>query len=90
MQRVKDMTSGRPLKLIVTFALPLMLGNMGQQLYMVVDGNGGCGARQETPSGRRGRPPSSGREARRVCFTLVPQCGQEKAETVGFLTAASE
>ena len=37
-QRVKDMTGGRPLKLIVTFALPLMLGNMGQQLYMVVDG----------------------------------------------------
>ena len=27
-QRVKDMTSGRPLKLIVTFALPLMLGDV--------------------------------------------------------------
>lgn len=34
---IKDMTSGSPLKLIVTFALPLMLGNIFQQLYTVVD-----------------------------------------------------
>ena len=34
---VKDMTSGSPLKLIVTFALPLMVGNIFQQLYTVVD-----------------------------------------------------
>lgn len=28
---IKDMTSGSPLKLIVTFALPLMVGNVFQQ-----------------------------------------------------------
>lgn len=37
MSRIKDMTEGNPTKLIVTFALPLMLGNLGQQLYTVVD-----------------------------------------------------
>ena len=35
--RVKDMTQGRPLPLILTFALPLMMGNVFQQLYTVVD-----------------------------------------------------
>ena len=34
---VKDMTTGAPLKLIVSFALPLMVGNVFQQLYTVVD-----------------------------------------------------
>lgn len=34
---VKDMTVGAPLSLIVTFALPLMVGNIFQQLYTVVD-----------------------------------------------------
>ena len=34
---VKDMTHGRPLPLILTFALPLMMGNVFQQLYTVVD-----------------------------------------------------
>ena len=34
---IKDMTTGSPLKLIVTFALPLMVGNIFQQLYTVVD-----------------------------------------------------
>lgn len=34
---VKDMTSGSPLKLIVTFSLPLMVGNVFQQFYTVVD-----------------------------------------------------
>ena len=34
---VKDMTTGSPLKLIVTFALPLMAGNIFQQFYTVVD-----------------------------------------------------
>ena len=34
---IKDMTSGKPLKLIVTFAFPLMFGNLFQQLYTVVD-----------------------------------------------------
>lgn len=36
-QNVKDMTSGAPLKLILTFALPLMVGNIFQQMYTVVD-----------------------------------------------------
>ncbi len=35
--KVKDMTVGSPLKLIVSFALPLMVGNIFQQLYTVVD-----------------------------------------------------
>ena len=34
---VKDMTQGRPGSLIIKFALPLMLGNVFQQLYTVVD-----------------------------------------------------
>lgn len=33
----KDMTSGRPVSLILGFALPLMAGNVFQQLYTVVD-----------------------------------------------------
>ena len=33
----KNMTEGRPLSLILTFALPLMAGNVFQQLYTVVD-----------------------------------------------------
>ncbi len=35
--KIKDMTKGSPAKLIFTFALPLMLGNIFQQLYTVVD-----------------------------------------------------
>lgn len=35
--RVKSMTEGNPGKLLFTFALPLMLGNVFQQLYTVVD-----------------------------------------------------
>ena len=35
--KIKDMTSGSPLPLIVSFALPLMVGNIFQQLYTVVD-----------------------------------------------------
>ena len=34
---IKDMTSGKPLSLIISFALPLMVGNIFQQLYTVVD-----------------------------------------------------
>lgn len=34
---VKNMTQGRPVTLLITFALPLMLGNVFQQLYTVVD-----------------------------------------------------
>lgn len=35
--RIKDMTAGKPAGLIFTFALPLMLGNIFQQLYTMVD-----------------------------------------------------
>jgi len=37
MSRVKDMTHGNPAKLIFFFALPLMIGNLGQQIYMITD-----------------------------------------------------
>ena len=33
----KNMTTGSPAKLILLFALPLMVGNVFQQLYTVVD-----------------------------------------------------
>ena len=36
-ERITDMTSGRPAKLIIKFALPLMLGGVFQHLYTVVD-----------------------------------------------------
>ena len=35
--QIKDMTVGSPPKLIITFALPLMVGNIFQQMYTVVD-----------------------------------------------------
>ncbi len=35
--KVQNMTTGSPLRLIVLFALPLMFGNMFQQLYSVID-----------------------------------------------------
>ncbi len=34
---IKNMTEGKPASLILTFALPLMAGNVFQQLYTVVD-----------------------------------------------------
>ncbi len=37
MSRVKDMTHGNPAKLIFFFALPLIIGNLGQQIYMITD-----------------------------------------------------
>ena len=37
MAQTKQMTDGRPASLIFTFALPLMVGNVFQQLYTVVD-----------------------------------------------------
>lgn len=36
-QRTVDMTVGNPTKHILTFALPLILANLGQQLYMIAD-----------------------------------------------------
>lgn len=35
--KTTDMTSGRPMRLIFLFALPLMFGGLFQQLYIVVD-----------------------------------------------------
>ena len=37
MVRVTDMTHGRPIRLILLFSLPLMLGSVFQQLYTIVD-----------------------------------------------------
>lgn len=37
MEHNLNMTRGRPMRLLVSFALPLMLGNVFQQLYTVVD-----------------------------------------------------
>lgn len=37
MSNIMTMTQGRPVKLIFSFALPLMFGNIFQQLYTVVD-----------------------------------------------------
>lgn len=37
LQRVKKLTEGEPLKLILLFSLPLMLGNVFNQLYYVID-----------------------------------------------------
>ena len=34
---IKDMTKGNPLKLILLFSIPLLIGNLFQQLYNVVD-----------------------------------------------------
>ena len=36
--RVTDMTAGKPGRLIMGFALPMMAGNICQQLYTIVDG----------------------------------------------------
>ncbi|MBE5875835.1 MAG: MATE family efflux transporter [Lachnospiraceae bacterium] len=35
--KTKDMTKGNPFKLLLVFALPLMVGNIFQQLYTVID-----------------------------------------------------
>lgn len=37
MSMTKEMTSGKPYKLILSFAIPLILGNVFQQLYNMVD-----------------------------------------------------
>lgn len=37
MSKTVDMTRGSPTKHILTFAFPLLLTNLGQQLYMIVD-----------------------------------------------------
>lgn len=36
-QRVKDLTVGSPFRLIIAFAIPMILGNLFQQLYNFVD-----------------------------------------------------
>lgn len=37
MKQTKDMTAGKPLPLILGLTFPLLLTNIGQQLYMIVD-----------------------------------------------------
>ena len=37
MNKTLNMTEGRPMRLLLSFALPLMLGNVFQQMYAVVD-----------------------------------------------------
>lgn len=37
MSKTVDMTGGNPTKHILTFALPLIVTNIGQQLYMIAD-----------------------------------------------------
>ena len=37
LNRVKNMTVGSPLKLLIFFSAPLIAANFGQQLYMIVD-----------------------------------------------------
>jgi len=37
MSRVMNMTEGKPVKLMLKFALPVVLTNLGQQLYQIVD-----------------------------------------------------
>lgn len=37
MSRVTDMTKGNPVKLMLGFAFPVILTNLGQQLYQIVD-----------------------------------------------------
>ncbi len=37
MNRTTDMTQGRPASLIIRFAFPLLITNLGQQLYMIAD-----------------------------------------------------
>ena len=37
MATVKNMTTGSPLKILFSFTLPLMVGNVFQQLYTLVD-----------------------------------------------------
>lgn len=37
MSRVTDMTSGKPVGLMLRFAVPVVLTNLGQQLYQIVD-----------------------------------------------------
>ena len=36
-KRIHSMTQGHPTRLLLMFALPLMVGNVFQQLYTVVD-----------------------------------------------------
>ena len=37
MKRTTDMTTGSPMRLLLAFSLPLLLTNLGQQLYIIVD-----------------------------------------------------
>ena len=38
MAKITDMTSGNPMRLILNLSFPLIISNIGQQLYMIADG----------------------------------------------------
>ena len=46
----KNMTTGSPGKLIITFAIPLMLGNIFQQFYTMADTMIATAASASTPT----------------------------------------
>ena len=56
----KDLTRGTPWKLILQFALPIMAGNLLQQLYNTADtiivGNSNCPIRISAAAGNPTRP----------------------------------
>lgn len=35
--RMQDMTVGDPLKLLIAFAMPMLIGNLFQQVYTIID-----------------------------------------------------
>ena len=39
MTRTRNMTEGKILREVIPFAVPLLLANLGQQLYTIVDGS---------------------------------------------------
>ena len=57
------MTEGSPIRLLISFALPLMVGNVFQQLYTVVDTavvGQVCGGKRAGLPGGSGSAPTGG------------------------------
>ena len=62
-QRIRSMTEGSPIRLLISFALPLMVGNVFQQLYTVVDTavvGAVCGGKRPGLPGGGGQPQLGG------------------------------
>lgn len=58
MNKTKDLTQGRPAKVLAAFALPVFIGNLFQQLYTTVDSvivaqNTGAGKQERALTGYR-------------------------------------